>query len=400
LNSIEKSARVYRGWHLEKTFIYEGKTLKEILIRPAGGAPRIHGVYTGTITRQLREIEAYFVSFQGGEGFLKTKKTYQLGQTVPIVVVKEPRKDKGYRVSDEVYYKGSGAIYFPLQQQNRFSKKLSPQRETLLREAFSGTEGYLFRTRAQTLDLEVLAMELSALREAHLKALESVAVKASGRIIHEAPLDYSPEAVTDLNEILNLEDLLEEHLKATVVHDKGFRVHFEETRVGHVIDFDSHQFRFEGPHGYLRINQEIFSWLLPEIVLRRLQGVILVDLITMNDPWEKGQFKAWVKQKIRGESAIRSHGITPLGILELTNRVEGPSVMEFSRVSLLLEKLYLRIAYLKEHTRARAFKITLSGKYFRDAGAIEALQEAFETRLVFEYDNSLEEFKIQVSGND
>ncbi len=397
MSYTEKTARVYTGWQLEKAFIYEKETLMEIRIRSAKKVPVIHEVYTGKVRSRLRELGAYFVAFDGHEGLLKTRKSLRVGEVLPLVVVKEPRDDKGYRVSDEPYYKGAGVIYFPEETRNRFSKKLPGDQVASLKETFKDRRGFLFRTRAETLSDETLREEMTRLAGAHQRALERAAIKDSDRLIHEAPQEHVLERLTDLNDILNLEEVLLDHLATTMVHPKGFRVHFEKTRLGHVIDFDSHQFRYDGPHPYLRINQEIFTWTLSEILLRRLQGVILVDLITMNDPWELGQFNGWVKQILSGTPAVKHHGISHLGILELTVRVEGGAIGDYSQAALLLERLYLRIAYLLEHTGATALKITLSGSYYPLAKDLEAIRRAFEVPLAFDFDNGVAEFKIQVA---
>ncbi|MEA3422429.1 MAG: ribonuclease E/G, partial [Bacillota bacterium] len=235
MNYFNDIAFEYEGLNLKKTFLFREKKLKKILIKDKLDKPEIDDVYVGKVVNYVREIDAYFVEFNNHMGFLKTKKEYRMGSFIPIVVVKEERKDKGYRISDEIYFKGKNVIYFPDDVKNRFSRKLAEEKINELSDRFKAYKGYLFRTECESASIADIENEITCFE----KLLDSSGINVNvkndkQRIYRNAYEEYMLEKIDDLSEILELEELLMVHRDKETIFLNGMKASFEMTKVGTV----------------------------------------------------------------------------------------------------------------------------------------------------------------------
>ncbi len=397
MNYFNDIAFEYEGLNFKKTFVFREKKLKKILIKDKLDKPEIDDVYVGKVVNYVREIDAYFVEFDHHIGFLKTKKEYRMGKFIPIVIVKEERKDKGYRISDEIYFKGENVIYFPDDVKNRFSRKLTEEKTNELSEHFKAYKGYLFRTGCDSASIEDIENEITCF-EKLLDSLEvNVNVKNNKqRIYRNTHEEYIVEKIDDLSEILELEELLMAHRDKETIFPNGMKASFEVTKVGTVIDFDSYLYKSLKKNDYLQMNRELFNLVLDEMYIRNISGVVLIDSISINNRKEQQLFNQHIENAIKDFSDLKFHGITRLGFIELTRRIENKSIMEFSDEEILIDKLYLRINYLKEHASINSLEINLNPKYFTAEEKIIEIKKLFAFPMKFVYNHSVDDYSIKL----
>ncbi|MGX8728154.1 MAG: ribonuclease E/G, partial [Lachnospiraceae bacterium] len=79
----------------------------------------------------------------------------------------------------------------------------------------------------------------------------------------------------------------------------------------------------------LLINKEAIFEVFRQMRLRCLSGVVLVDLINMNDPESRREALSLAKELAVGERVkTEAVDITPLGILEIIRKKSGPTLFE------------------------------------------------------------------------
>lgn len=387
----------YEGWRLTKRFIYEEGKLKRIEIKPLGDEPAVDDVYTGQIVNYVPAIKAYFVDFNGYSGLMKSTRTYKNGQVIPVVVVKEPRDDKGYRLSDLVYYKTGLVIHFPDDPQNRSSLKLTKSRVRELIEGFGHEKGILFRTACEKTPDQDIQSAIDRVKKADREARRYAGIRQTGRLLHRYEEDVT--AVTELSEILELEEELRGHYLRERVLKNRTRLTFEKTQVGMVIDFDSHRHQGGAGEDHYDLNREMLPDLFDEIEIRDVGGLILVDLISMNNPARSRELEQEIDKLLQIHPGIQSHGLSSLDILQLTRKVTRPGLMSYREAELLTEKLYLRIKSLVAHAHFESITIDLNSRFYAEKSGIEAVAERFDFDIRFVYRDEIEESRIRLNND-
>jgi len=135
---------------------------------------------------------------------------------------------------------------------------------------------------------------------------------------------------------------------------------------------------------------------IDEIYIRNISGVILIDSISINSRKELQLFYRHIEDEIKDFSDLKFHGITRLGFIELTRRIENKSIMEFSDEEILVEKLYLRINYLKEHANINSLEINLNPKYFKAEDKIADIKKVFAFPMKFVYNHNVDDYSIKL----
>lgn len=391
---MNKKSVSYKGLKLNKRFIYENNDLKSIEIQEYSENPMIDDVYTGQVVNYSQAMDAYFVDFNCYSGLMKSKRKYKMGETVSVVVVKEPRDGKGYRISDLIYFKGENVIYFPDDTKNRSSLKLSGNKVGILRKEFDAFKGFLFRTACEEASLDEIRTEMDTLIRAYEETKRLVGIKQIGKRTHH--LKDEVEKIDNLSDILELEDELEKHYLSEMVFSNQTRATFESTRLGTFIDLDSYRYKESGKDDHLTINMEMLPEILKEIEIRGLSGIILIDLISLDDQADYDRLINSLIVTLKEFKGIKYHDITKLGILELTRQVTRRSIMSFTAEELLLEKLFLRLEYFKIHTAVKGIEIYLNGKYFSSQNLFEELKKTFDFPIKLIYNLNVEDYSIKL----
>ncbi len=391
---LNKKSVSYNGLKLNKRFIYECDELKRIEIQEYSESPMIDDVYTGQVVNYSQAMNAYFVDFNCYSGLMKSARKYKMGETVSIVVVKEARDGKGYRISDLIYFKGKNVIYFPEDTKNRSSLKLSGDKVGMLRKEFSDFKGFLFRTACEEASIDEIRAEMETLTKAFDETLRLVGIKQIGKRTHR--LMDEIEKIDNLSDILELEDELEKHHQSEMVFFNQTRATFENTRLGTFIDMDSYRYKDTGKDDHLKINMEMLPEILKEIEIRGLSGILLIDLISLEKQEDYDRLINGLIETLKDYKGIKYHDITKLGILELTRQVTRRSIMSFKADELLLEKLFLRLEYFKKHTDVKGIEITLNARYYSSQNLFEELKKTFDFPIKFIYNLNVEDYSVKL----
>lgn len=386
----------YEGMKLKKRFFFDEKRLKRIEIQKISDEPMVDDVYTGQIVNYVPTIKAYFVDFNGYSGLMKSKQSYKVGQVIPVVVVKERRDDKGYRLSDLIYFKSKHIIFFPDDHKNRSSLKLSKSRVSELIDQFGDQKGILFRTDCETCSTDVIASEIKVARKAYSEALRYVNIRETGKHLHR----YVEETqiIEELSEILELEELVAEHYAVEKILESKLRLSFEKTRLGTVVDCDSYRYQGTVKEDYLEMNRLMIPDILEEIEIRDIGGLILIDLISMKDSDERDELLSVIDKTLEGYRSITQHGITSLDILQLTRKVQRQGLMSYPEGELLRERLYLRICALKSHASFKKLVIHLNDRYYPEKNLLTELQKTFDFPIEFVYNQNVEDYSIKLNN--
>jgi ribonuclease G len=380
----------------KKRFFFDEKRLKRIEIQNITDEPMVDDIYTGQIVNYVPAIKAYFIDFNGYSGLLKSNKKYKIGQVIPVVVVKERRDDKGYRLSDLIYFKSKHVIFFPDDHKNRSSLKLSKSRVGELIRKFGDQKGILFRTDCETCRDDVIAAEITVARKAHSEALRYANIRETGKHLHR----YSEETlvIEDLTEILELEELVKEHYASEKVLESRMRVTFEKTKLGTVVDCDSYRYQGTVKEDYLEMNRVMIQDILEEIEIRDVGGMILVDLISMKSSEEREELLAIIERALKAYPSITHHGITSLDILQLTRKVQRQGLMSYTEGELLRERLYLRIKALKSHVTFDKLAVHLNDRYYPEKNLLVELEKTFDFPIEFIYNQNVEDYSVKLNN--
>jgi len=387
----------YSGLKLKKRFIFENDSLDSIEILKKAEKPQINDIYIGKIVNFVKEIDAYFVDFDKYTGLLKSKTKYKMGQVIPVIVEKEERDKKGYRLNEKIYIKGINVIYFPDDTKCRFSKKISDEKTKILKDLLEEKEGFLFRTSCEELDIEGIREEMKILKDVYLEILRSNELKGKSKLMYRTPDEYEDFIVKpDLGEIIECEELLDNHLQNQIILSNQTRINIEKTSLGVIIDFDSYKYKGNKRNDYLKINKEMMEEALREIKIRNLNGIILIDVISMNNKNEIKEFMNFLYNEIMKYKNMRVHSLTRLGIVEITRRIEKTDIMNFNKTEILFDKIYLRIKYFKECTEFNKMVVYLNSRYFEFKLYEKELQNEFDFPIEYVYNFDVENYSIKL----
>lgn len=387
----------YSGLKLKKRFIFGDYSLNSIEISKKAEKPQVHDIYIGKIVNFVKEIDAYFVDFDKHTGLLKSKTKYKLGQVIPVIVEKEGRDKKGYRLNEKIYIKGINVIYFPGDLKCRFSKKISVEKTKIINELLENKEGFLFRTSCEELEIEKIREEMDILKDAHVEILKSKGLSDKSKLMYRTPDEYREFIVKpDLSEIIECEELLDKHLQNQIILSNKTRINIEKTSLGVIIDFDSYKYTGNKSSDYLKINKEMIKETLKEIKIRNSNGIILIDVISMNNKNEIKEFMNFLYSEIKKYKNIRVHSLTRLGIVEITRRIEKTDIMNFNKTEILFDKIYLRINYFKESTDFSKIVVNLNSRYFDFELYEKELQNEFDFPIEYVYNLDVENYSIKL----
>lgn len=385
----------YDGWQLTKRFLFNDDQLQRIEIVPVGDEPAVDDVYTGLIVNEAKGMQAYFVDFNGYTGLMRSDHAYKIGQVLPVTVVKEPRDDKGYRISDRVYYKTRTVIHFPDDPAVHMSRKLDKARRDSLSARFGNEPGILFRTACGDATDTEIAADIAVVRRAHAEALRLTGIRQTGRRVHQHAEET--ERIEDLSRCLELEDLLDAHRQSERILEDRTRLTFEQTRAGLVVDFDSYR-RSSREDTPFTLNRDMMDVLLNELEIRDAGGMILVDLISMNSETDRRALEKYAAERVEQRSGMRFHGITTLDVMQLTRKVMRQGLMQYDEVALLLERLHLRIRALAEHADFTGLEIRLHDRFYPDRSRFLSLGEVFRIPVSLAFDSNEADCRVRVKN--
>ncbi|MFC7060769.1 ribonuclease E/G [Halobacillus seohaensis] len=357
--------------------IEDHQVIEYLAIRPE--AEKLAGsIYSGIVRTIHKGMQAAFVDI-GTEkhAFLKKdtipwcnggiEHSITEGQTIIVQVTKESIGEKGAQVSADPTIPGIFSIYQPFGKRISVSRKIEKERAKKIKNEVAkllvGEEGSIIRTGASGGDLSTIEEEIIVLREKwrNMKQDKPIGLLWEDQILpdqlirkyasscdeivvdtslqsQEIKINY-PSLRHKVRWVKQIEDytkvsinLLQDHMtQRRITTDKGVQLVIDMTEAMIVIDVNSFKFKQKALSNEeaFEINKLAANEVARQLKLRNLSGMILVDFISMKSHSLDKQLVQWLGKQV-SKDPIKTvvHGVTKLGIIEITRTRQRPSVMD------------------------------------------------------------------------
>jgi Rne/Rng family ribonuclease len=291
-------------------------------------------------------------------------------------------EDKSATVSMNITLPGRHLIFSPMMSENRISKRIYDKKQrkqlTKMLNNVEGIKGCILRASAAHVQTDILIREGEILKhiweqlQQYLSgtkpclimegpdAMQRTFSDNAGNLINAinvVTMDryqeveewceiYAPDLVTKIapielpnpDEDLGLFDFhdiigqIEDLFQPYVILKVGGNVIIQETAALCAVDIN----RGEDARGNLAVNLDALKEIGRQIRLRNLGGIIIVDLLKMQSKKEKDTLLEAVNQIVTSDPCtVQIHGLTALGLLEITRKRRTPPLQE--RLDLALD---------------------------------------------------------------
>lgn len=337
--------------------------LRDAATDPAGT------VYMGKTDRIMKNLEAAFVDIgTGKDAFLPLKENSETftgpelksGMKVPVQIRKEAHGSKGAFLSRDLTVPGTYMILMPMNRHIGISAKIADEgtrnrlKELGLRMT-GGKTGLVMRTAAAEAAEAELTAEYDRLTqrwtelEKRISAFSGVgAVDEKETLTAQLIRDYGnggidrivtcgepafrtdiPVCYAERDEILRvIRTAGKEALKRTVTLPHGGTLVIDPCEAMTVIDVNTASDSRQG-NGFLETDLEACGEIARQIRLRNLSGIIIVDMIDLETDGERERVLEALREETRKDRVKTVvHGMTGLGLVEMTRKRTGLSVYE------------------------------------------------------------------------
>lgn len=325
--------------YLNETFCAVAEDGRLVEYIPAAAGDETGQILRGKIERMMPGLEAAFVDIgRKKAGFLPLKENsrsftggaIRSGDRVWVQIRKEETGEKGAYLSRDLTIAGSRILLMPMNRHIGVSARITDE-ETRQRLAETGRRladgqcGIVMREAAAEASEAELAEELGKLREKWQKI-------QAGEETPEGPAeelrrDYGPKGITEIREGAELPTDLRrqkqeaENRKIRLPH--GGNIVIDRCEALTAIDVNSASDPGEGNRRetVIRTNLEACREIMIQARLRNLSGILILDMIDMDDEKDRSLILEALKEAFR-EDRIKTviHGYTSLGLIEMTRK--------------------------------------------------------------------------------
>ena len=291
-------------------------------------------------------------------------------------------EDKSARVSMNITLPGRHLIYSPMMGENRISKRIHDKKQrkqlTKMLNNVENIKGCILRASAANTQTDMLIRESNILKEIWERLQEFLAGNEAGLIMlgpdavqrtlsdqASSTIDtidivtmeqyqhveewceiYAPDLVTkvtpvelpdqeadlglfDFHDIL---DQIEDLFQPYVLMNGGGNIIIQETAALCAVDIN----RGSDTRSKLTINLDAAQEIGRQIRLRNLGGIIIIDFLKMTHKKEKDSLASALENIAREDPCtVQIHGLTVLGLVEITRKRRTPPLQE--RLDLALD---------------------------------------------------------------
>lgn len=374
----------------KKTALIEDDRLAEFYQEEDQPQGRLGSVYRARVDRVLPGMEAAFVDIgQKKNAYLPLRELLnrkerrgdlpaienliKSGQEILVQIVKESFEDKGARLTSQISLNGQYLVLITDSQDIHISRKIEDSKkrkklEEIGRQIRDGT-GIIFRTAALEADRQELEEEYQELLDSYHYILRQRNFLPTPKLIYrdlslmeKAIRDYRPETIisNDRDSLDFIQDFLKEldqDQEVELIHQADFAmtqnriiahgldqalnkkvnlasagyIIIEETQALTVIDVNTGGFTGQNDleQTFLECNLQAADEIARQIRLRRLAGIIIIDFIAMTNQDHIDQLTERLGQALAlYKNPAQIHGMTKLGLMELSRRRRGPSLLQ------------------------------------------------------------------------
>lgn len=331
----------------------------------------VGNIYVGKVDKVIKNSFAFVKIGMSKNAFInindkkeKSIESIKEGDDILVQVLRDQTEIKGANLSTEIVLKGQYImVVHSFEKQVGVSKKITNTnvKKRLRKLGNTFKYGVVFRTEAEHILKEEIVEEYNnlekqldelLLKEKHELAPKLVYKKEDNYNVLSKVIELSSDCeeicVNDkgfyeeliCNEINNklifneTKDIFSYHYvkkqideifyKKIWLKSGGFLI-IEYTEAFVVIDVNSGKSIKEKNKEILALktNKEAILKIMDQIVLRNLSGIILIDLIDMKSDDNKKEIINFAKDLVNHDTDFSIHGLTNLGILEVTRKKRG-----------------------------------------------------------------------------
>lgn len=379
---MERKLLVEDAFGLLRVALLEDGRLVECRVEEAGGKNRAGSIYKGRVKNILPGMQAAFVDIGEEKNAYLSQKDLLPGEDAPIgqrikpgdellvQVLKESDGNKGAKLTMRLSLPGRLLVLKPFEPGLGASKRMGDEHKRAslkraLAERCPGGMGLVLRTAAQFEEESALMQALeealdgwAALQRAAASKSAPCLLRAESDLLEKDLRDLANESLVEIvvsgeeacaraREILressppclerlrayrgetplfdayNLEKELQAALKQRVPLKSGGFLVIETTEALTVVDVNSGA--YVGRRGLaqtaLEVNLEAAQELARQLRLRDIGGAVIVDFIDMQDQGHRQRLVEALQAACRADrTPVMVHGITRLGLVELTRR--------------------------------------------------------------------------------
>jgi ribonuclease G len=435
--------------------LMENDTLVELYIENLLNKSLVGNIYLGRVVNVVDSISAAFIDI-GLEknAYLPLKGKEKCSGEILVQVKKDPIHDKGPSLTRDLSISGTYVVLLPNQSEVMVSKKIQMDPDIISKvKDRLNPMGCVLRTESKNQPLEVILDEIDLLLAKweeieksnrrivntrllyHDFAFETMIEKDFLPLVDEVVINkaekkpyYNHAGLTiysdhqPIFEAYNIEGQIEKSLQRTVLLHQGSHITFDETEALTAVDVNSGH--YIGSHNkeetFLQVNLAAAKEIAKQLRLRNISGMILIDFINMS---QKENYKVLLdnlnKYFKRDRSVVTIHGVTNLGLVEITRRKNRKSLKYqllkscdtcggggyVLSLDLYVKNLEDKLLNLKHHTGSHHFIIQgshllynfLKGAFINDISYIKVLEEALEVSLLLLEDSSLANYEFKTS---
>ena len=414
--------------------LFEDDILKDIKIISDYKFTDYGKIYIATIVKKDEQNNFCFVSYEKNKnGFLSMprKKLEKIKTGDKILVQSQGlnSEEKLTRLKEDIRLQSRYLVYLPNEKGIKFSSKIKDEKikndvNSILKN-YSKDAGLIVRSAvASNCSHENIEKEFKLLQEIfkikqsnidyHIEGIIDFLLEYSDidieEIVYENKLHDSLNAYAffknyrlkkynkdeDILNYYNIDKELKRALSRKLNLKSGANLIFDKTEALHVIDIN----RSSSLKSDYEINKEAIYEISRQIILRNLGGIIIVDLINMNDTKKNTLIQELAKEVFkRDKNKISTYGMNGLALYSITREKKGFELSYFYASPSLknLEKnaYYLFLEITREmnvHNKARNKNIVLlNATYSKE---MKKLFKKYGIDCEIRVDESVAEYKI------
>ena len=306
------------------------------------------------------EKEAFMNSQE--KGLLEVNMTE--GQCVVVQVSKTGHSEKGAKLVRAIQIPGTYLVYRPFGSYVDVSLKINNEekvkelQDAVLKNVGQNQEGWVVRTAAENVDINVVIEEMQLLREIY----ENIRVKARSAtapailyakenplfdlirrykdsltkvIVNDHNLESKVSSIfngeviysKDPSEEYGVQDMLQLAMQKTITLPNGGQIHIEETKAMVAIDVDTKGLVARGDTD--NFNKEAAIEIARQIILRNLSGKIMIDFAGSNEYRFMRSVIDTLEEALAGDyHGARVLGLSKAGNVEILRRRIGKTLLE------------------------------------------------------------------------
>lgn len=443
------------GVIFNRVALIDKDSLVEVFIENILNKSIVGHIYLGRVVNVVDSISAAFIDIgQSKNAYLPIKAQEKISGEILVQVKKDPIGDKGATLTRDLSISGTYAVLLPLADEVLVSKKIkaAPERLETIKAHLKGM-GCVLRTESEHQPIDIILEELTLLMN------RWVGIERANRRILSSPLVYEDLGFEALiqKDFLPLVDkvVINEASKKDLFVHKEIEVHkghqpiFEAYKVTQEIDkslkrwvklhqgsfitidetealtaIDVNSGHYTGTHNkeetFLQVNLAASKEIAKQIRLRNISGIIIIDFINMKS---KANYDVLLKNLSKyfkaDRSKVKIHGVTSLGLVEVTRKKNRKSLKNqlmatcqscdgggyVQAFNLHFKRLEDKIKTLKYHTSQGSFTVQVSQSFFDaltqlisdDCTYLQILEAKLEVKLSVTVHDTLEEYTFKTS---